>query len=434
MHSILPLALLSFCFFGLIHSLNNGLALTPPMGWMTWQRFRCNTDCDTDPLHCIRYIFPFYFFLLKHPFLKISENLIKRQADMLVSEGYLSHGYQYIIVDDCWLATSRDPSGRLQPDPKRFPSGIKALADYVHSKGLKFGIYEDYGTQTCAGFPGSLNYLEADAKIFAEWGVDYLKLDGCNSDIQSMDSGYPLMGQYLNATGRPMVYSCSWPAYQEGTTIHPNYTKIAEYCNLWRNWDDIQDSYASLNSIIGWFDGKQSELALVHGPGNWNDPDMLLIGNFGLSMGQSQTQMALWAVMAAPLIMSVDLNEIKPWFKAIIQNEELIRINQDALGKMGNKFMVKNGVQFWKKELINNEEAIVLYNSQPYGTPSRISTNLKELGLMKGSCYEFKEVFNGKKEIYREGNDFELEVNPSGSVLAFRVTPVECKQWRFFKN
>lgn len=161
----------------------------------------------------------------------------------MVSRGYLSVGYEYIIVDDCWLSKSRDPiTGKLLPDPERFPSGIKLLADYVHSKGLKFGIYEDYGTLTCGGYPGSIDHLELDAQTFAEWGVDYVKLDGCYADIKQMDTGYPQMGEFLNKTNRPMVYSCSWPAYQEGT-IQPNYEKIAKYCNLWRNYDDIQDSF-----------------------------------------------------------------------------------------------------------------------------------------------------------------------------------------------
>ena len=161
----------------------------------------------------------------------------------MVERGYLEAGYEYIIVDDCWLNKSRDlTTGKLQADFERFPSGIKALADYIHSIGLKFGIYEDYGTQTCGGYPGSIDHLELDAETFAEWGVDYVKLDGCYADITQMDTGYPEMGVYLNKTNRPMVYSCSWPAYQE-PTMHPNYEKIAEYCNLWRNYDDIQDSF-----------------------------------------------------------------------------------------------------------------------------------------------------------------------------------------------
>jgi len=147
-----------------------------------------------------------------------------------------------------------------------------------------------------------------------------------------MDKGYPEMGYYLNKTNRPMVYSCSWPAYQEFAKIDPDYKSIAEHCNLWRNFDDIDDSWDSVMTITEWFAGKQDELSVVHGPGHWNDPDMLIIGNYGLSYNQAKSQMALWAIMSAPMIMSVDLRTIQPWFKEILQNKNLININQDRLG------------------------------------------------------------------------------------------------------
>ena len=251
----------------------------------------------------------------------------------MVSEGYLAMGYEYLVIDDCWLSHKRDANNKLQPDPKRFPSGIRKLADYIHSKGLKFGIYEDYGTLTCGGFPGSIDHLELDANTFAEWTVDYLKLDGCYADVKVMDTGYPEMAYYLNKTNRPIVYSCSWPAYQNFAKIEPNYKLIAEHCNLWRNYDDIDDSWDSMYQISQWFASKQDELAVVHKPGSWNDPDMLLIGNYGLSYEQSKTQMALWAMMSAPLLMSVDLRTMKPEFKGILQNKNLVGINQDKLGK-----------------------------------------------------------------------------------------------------
>lgn len=144
----------------------------------------------------------------------------------MAEDGYLEAGYEYIIVDDCWLATKRDANNRLQPDAARFPSGIRALADYVHSKGLKFGIYEDYGTLTCGGYPGSIDHLQLDAQTFADWTVDYVKLDGCYADVSLMDNGYPEMSIYMNKTNRPMVYSCSWPAYQVASKINPNYSKF----------------------------------------------------------------------------------------------------------------------------------------------------------------------------------------------------------------
>lgn len=389
-----------------IQSLDNGLARTPPMAWLTWERFRCNVDCTNDPSNCI------------------SERLIKEMADKMVEDGYLDAGYEYIIVDDCWPAMQRDENSRLQPNKTRFPSGIKALADYVHSKGLKFGIYEDFGTLTCGGYPGSLNYLELDAQTFADWTVDYVKLDGCYADIKLMPEGYPRMGQFLNKTGRPMVYSCSWPAYEVGEGVQPNYTRIAEFCNLWRNYDDIQDSFQSLQSITEWYASQQETLALSHGPGNWNDPDMLIIGNYGLSYGQAKAQMALWAIFAAPLVMSVDLRTIEPWFAEILKNKNMIGINQDKLGIMGKRFLQRSGVELWRKPLDSNNTAFVFFNPLPYGTPTSIRVTLKELGLTNEKSYLFYESFSGKLiGKYDEGGDFSVTVDPSGSVFAFVAQP-----------
>ena len=390
----------------LLNALDNGLARTPPMGWLTWERYRCIIDCDTDPENCI------------------SEHLIKVMTDRMVLDGYLELGYEYIIVDDCWLAKERDSNNRLQPDPKRFPSGIKALADYVHSRGLKFGIYEDYGSKTCGGYPGVIDHLELDAQTFAEWTVDYVKLDGCYADVKQMDEGYPKFGVFLNQTNRPMVYSCSWPAYQVGSNIQPNYTLIAKYCNLWRNYDDIDDTFDSVYSITEWF-ASQPNLTDVHGPGQWNDPDMLIIGNFGLSYGQSRAQMALWAVMAAPLIMSVDLRTIKPEFSEILKNKNLIAINQDALGLMGKRITKVKSIEIWSKLLSFDFTAFVFLNHEPYGTPTDVRISLNDLGLKKGKVYNFYEAFSGNYSgQFKYSDVFSVKVDPSGSVTTFWAEPV----------
>merc|ERR1712176_413864 len=162
--------------------------------------------------------------------------LIKNMADMMVVGGWKEVGYTYVMLDDCWSSDKRSTSGELQPDPQRFPSGIKALADYVHKLGLKFGIYADYGNLTCGGYPGSLGHLETDAKTFASWGVDYVKVDGCYSDPKTMDEGFREFGRALNATGRPMVYQCEWPLYQSVNGIVPEYKSVRATCNLWRNF------------------------------------------------------------------------------------------------------------------------------------------------------------------------------------------------------
>jgi len=401
------------------NSLENGVARTPPMGWLAWERFRCNTDCVNDPLNCI------------------SERLFMRMADLLVSEGYAAAGYEYINVDDCWLAKTRDASGRLQADPERFPSGIKALASYVHSKGLKFGIYEDYGNYTCAGYPGILGYLEKDANTFAEWDVDYVKLDGCYSHPVDMDQGYPEFGYYLNRTGRTMMYSCSWPVYQIYSGIEPNYTSIKSSCNLWRNFDDIQDSWQSIQTIIDYYGDNQDVIVPNAGPGHWNDPDMLIVGNFGLSFEQSRSQMALWAIWASPLLMSVDLRTIKPDYKAILQNRKIIAVNQDILGIQGRRIYKDRGIEIWARPItpvvrVDFSYAIVFLNRRTDGTPSEVSVINRELGLTHAAGYRVEDLYTDKDYgILLPDDKITVDVNPSGCVMlrftvasAFAKSPV----------
>uniref|UniRef100_A0A915IPP6 Alpha-galactosidase n=1 Tax=Romanomermis culicivorax TaxID=13658 RepID=A0A915IPP6_ROMCU len=242
----------------LANGLENGLARTPPMGWLSWLRFGCQTDCKNNPQTCI------------------SENLVVDMVDRMVLDGYKEAGYQYVNLDDCWLSGNRDSLGRLQADPARFPHGIKWLTDYVHKNGLKFGIYEDYGTKTCAGFPGSLGHIEQDAQTFADWGVDYVKFDACNVKHEDIDIGYPQMSVALNKTNRPMVYSCEWAFYSQ-FYLHqkPNYTKIRHYCNVWRVFDDIGTDWSSILKTIKYYDQNQEDLIVGSGPGGWNDPDMV---------------------------------------------------------------------------------------------------------------------------------------------------------------
>ncbi|KAJ8976538.1 hypothetical protein NQ317_017945 [Molorchus minor] len=432
-----------------VKALDNGLALTPPMGWLAWQRFRCLTDCITYPDECI------------------SENLFKAMADRMSSDGYLEAGYEYVIIDDCWASKERDNDSRLQPDPARFPGGIKNLSDYIHSKGLKFGIYADYGTHTCAGYPGSIDYLKIDAQTFAEWGVDYLKLDGCYADVETMPEGYGEMGQYLNETGRPIVYSCSQPAYQEPKGINPNYTKLAETCNLWRNWDDIDDAWSNVTNILGWFSSNQDRIASFSGPGHWNDPDMvgisanaecghirrlldsvdritgtnsstmrvsldedyyihdsLLLGNFGLSYEQSKAQMAIWAILAAPLLMSVDLRTIDPIFRDILQNKDVIAINQDPMGVQGRLVLTKSTIDIWTKPITPHIEgsdsyAIGVLSNRVDGYPYRLNFTLLELNLTHIYGYTIKDVYDPSSEPRDVDIDqlIFVRVKPSGVVL-----------------
>ncbi|GAB0086239.1 Alpha-galactosidase [Sergentomyia squamirostris] len=392
------------CLVGSNFALDNGLARTPPMGWLNWERFRCIIDCELYPDECI------------------SENLFKRIADRMVDDGYLALGYEYVIVDDCWMEMERDEEGRLVADKKRFPSGMKALADYIHGKGLKFGIYEDYGTKTCAGYPGVLNHMEIDAQTFADWDVDYVKLDGCYSEVEDMDFGYPYFGRLLNETGRPMVYSCSWPVYQEYNGIMPDYDALKQTCNLWRNWGDIDDSWESVRSITKYFAENQDRIQPVAGPGHWNDPDMLVIGNFGLSIDQSKAHMAIWAILAAPLLMSNDLATIRPEFRDILQNRDVIAVNQDPLGLQGRRIRYINKIEVWVRPItptwgINYSYAVAFVSHRTDGAPYTLNLDVKHLALKSTMLYSVYDLFergNKTKFLVGKSSKLRVRVNPTG--------------------
>ena len=190
-----------------------------------------------------------------------------------------------INIDDCWMTHDRDANGKLYPDPQRFPHGIKYLADYAHSKGVKLGIYNDYGKHTCGGYTGSEGYLLDDARTFAEWEVDYLKMDGCYSELLDQHDAYPAMARFLNETGRKIVYSCSWPAYD----LDMDYAPLPPNCNLWRNWDDIECNWRSIKSIMDKF-GNNTKWAEYAGPGHWNDADMIVAGLKGGTLTEDESK------------------------------------------------------------------------------------------------------------------------------------------------
>lgn len=359
--ALLFLALVSWDIPG-ARALDNGLARTPTMGWLHWERFMCNLDCQEEPDSCI------------------SEKLFMEMAELMVSDGWKDAGYEYLCIDDCWMAPQRDLEGRLQADPQRFPHGIRQLANYVHSKGLKLGIYADVGNKTCAGFPGSFGYYDIDAQTFADWGVDLLKFDGCYCDsLEKLADGYKHMSLALNRTGRSIVYSCEWPLYM-WPFQKPNYTEIRQYCNHWRNFADIDDSWKSIKSILDWTSFNQERIVDVAGPGGWNDPDMLVIGNFGLSWNQQVTQMALWAIMAAPLFMSNDLRHISPQAKALLQDKDVIAINQDPLGKQGYQLRQGDNFEVWERPLSDLAWAVAMINRQEIGGPRSYTIAVASLG------------------------------------------------------
>jgi alpha-galactosidase len=327
-------------------ALSNNLGLTPPMGWNSWNIFGGNID----------------------------ENKIKQIADAMVTSGMKDAGYEYVNLDDNWMANpARDANGYLIPDSKRFPNGIKALADYVHSKGLKFGIYGDRGESTCCNIPesGSKGYEEQDAKTYADWGVDYLKYDNCASDSY-LQAGYEKMRDALAKSGRPIFYSiCCW--YFAGPWL-------VDCGNSWRTAGDISDDWGSITKLID----ENSKSASYAGPGHWNDPDMLEVGNGKMTDTEYKAHFSMWCMMAAPLIAGNDIRNMTTATKDILTNKEVIAIDQDAAGVQGTKISTSGDLEVWCKPLgtAGTTKAVTLLNRG--GTSADITVNWSDIKLANG--------------------------------------------------
>ncbi|HTI23784.1 MAG TPA: RICIN domain-containing protein [Kutzneria sp.] len=346
--------LLSLAAAPAAHALGNGLALTPQMGFNDWNAYGCN----------------------------VSESLIKSTALAMHNNGMQAAGYQYVNIDDCWMTSSRNSAGQLVPDPSKFPDGISGTATYVHSLGLKLGIYEDAGTSTCAGFPGSLGHESTDANTFAAWGVDYLKYDNCNNTGVSAQTRYTTMRDALAATGRPILFSlCNWG--QENV-----WTWGAGVGDSWRTTGDINASFGSMLSIFH----SNVGLASYAGPGHWNDPDMLEIGN-GMSATEDRTEFSLWAVMAAPLISGTNIANASSTTLSILTNKNLIAIDQDPLGKQGTEVSSSSGRDVLAKPLSNGDVAVVLFNET--GSTATISTTAGAIGKTGASGYTLTDQWTG---------------------------------------
>ncbi|XVU29672.1 glycoside hydrolase family 27 protein [Actinoplanes sp. CA-054009] len=294
--------------------------------------------------------------------LEVTESLIRETADRLVGTGLRDAGYVYVNIDDGWMAASRSPEGRLRADPVRFPHGIEALADYVHARGLKLGVYEDAGLKTCGGLPGSLGHERADAALFAAWGVDYLKYDNCYAGIGCPQVGcstaapakdrYAAMSSALAAAGRPIVLSlCSW-----GTEDVWRWGR--GYGNLWRTTGDIRPTYDSMLSIFN----RTAGLGRYAGPNGWNDPDMLEVGN-GMTATEDRTEMILWAMMAAPLIIGTDLTRASPATLALLTDPDVIAVDQDPLGRAAEVVSSAGGLFVLTRPLADGRTAVALFNS-----------------------------------------------------------------------
>jgi alpha-N-acetylgalactosaminidase len=365
------------------------------------------------------------------------QKLIRDHADILSKPEWRDLGYEYVNIDDCWPEMQRDGEDRLVSDKTRFPSGMKSLSDYLHSKNLKLGTYNDMGTKTCGGYPGECKdenctlpgYMSIDADTYAGWGIDSLKMDGCNSVHTEaiLNPAYEFLGSQLNKTGRPILYSCSWPDYLRVVGIDVNYTMIAEHCNIWRMFDDIQDSFDSVTSIVDWVGDNQDVLSANQGPGAFNDPDMLIIGNYGLSLDQSRAQFALWSIMAAPLLMGNDLRNLAPEFAEILQNKEIIAVDQDSLGKMGKRVVHTSNIctatDVWIKPLQNGDFAVVMWNRGVCGSPREVTLNWSDISLPKASRYNVRDLYL-HKDMGVFSSSYTTFINPAGGVAALRLSAV----------
>ena len=312
----------------------DALAKTPPMGWNSWNKFACN----------------------------VSERLVREAADAMVATGMRDAGYQYLNIDDCWHG-ARDSLGFIHEDAARFPSGMKALADYVHAKGLKLGIYSDAGWKTCGGRPGSRGHEYQDAITYARWGIDYLKYDWCNTDSLKAQGAYITMREALHAAGRPIVFSlCEWGTAQP-------WTWAASVGHLWRTTTDITNCFDCVRNYGGWSPGsvlaimdKNKEFRAAAGPGHWNDPDMLEVGN-GMSPSEDRAHFVMWAMMAAPLIAGNDLPHMSAETRALLTNRDVIAIDQDTLGVQGFPYRAtSDGVEVWFKPLAGGDWAMAVLN------------------------------------------------------------------------
>lgn len=367
-----------------IETLDNGLALTPPMGWLAWERFTCETNCLEFPRDCI------------------NSNLFMSMAVELIENGYLDVGYQYVNIDDCWSEKERDNgTQRLVADFKRFPEGIRGLADHIHSLDLKLGIYGDCGTLTCARYPAQLktetnyqdNYFNVDAETLNDWRIDSFKFDGCYIDPFKAESICPDMAKALKSHPRPILLVCEWPFYLLREMGTPDWQLAQDSCNVWRYYEDIEDSWISVLNTIDFTVNIQNSIVNHHGPGHWFDPDQLVIGNFALSLDQAKAQMAIWSIWAAPLYMSNDLRSIDPQMAAVLKNRHLIGVNQDKLGVFGlmvDEYEGHNFQAFVKPvEHVKNgcpSFAIVYLNRNTLGNRKKISFKLRN--LLKKSAIE----------------------------------------------
>ncbi|KAK2413699.1 alpha-galactosidase [Trifolium repens] len=336
------------------YMLENGLGHTPPMGWNSWNHFGCD----------------------------INESLIRDTADAMISTGLAALGYKYINLDDCWAELNRDSQGNMVPKVSTFPSGIKALAHYIHRKGLKLGIYSDAGNFTCSKrMPGSLGHEIQDAKTFASWGVDYLKYDNCENNGISVKERYPPMSEALLNSGRPIFFSmCEW-GWEDPATW------AKSVGNSWRTTGDIEDNWNSMTSIAD----ANDKWASFAGPGAWNDPDMLEVGNGGMTTEEYRSHFSIWALAKAPLLVGCNIQAMDNTTHELISNSEVIAVNQDKLGVQGKKVKTNNDLEVWAGPLKNNKVVVVLWNRS--SSNAKVTASWSDIGLAPGTIVDARDLW-----------------------------------------
>jgi len=372
----------------------NGLARTPPIGWNSWMVFDLN----------------------------INEKLIRSMADALVASGMRDAGYDYLVVDAGWKAKQRGAKGELIADPTKFPSGMKALAAYVHTRGLKFGMYTDAGSEDCdSGAPGSLGHEEQDAATFASWGVDFVKEDWCHTEGVNAREAYRKMSDAIRKTDRPMVFSmCEWG------DNHP-WLWAAEVANMWRTtgdskacWDCGRETKDKPGGYPrGWtlILDAQPALRQYAGPGHWNDPDLLVAGVKGVPIEESRANFSLWSILAAPLFAGIDPRSMSPEVADIFLNKEVIAVDQDPAGVEGERVAKAGDHEVWARPLRNKDMAVVLFNRS--GRAARISVSWKELGHQQGEALTVRDLWK-HKDLGSYNSEYSVVV-PSHGVVMVRI-------------
>ncbi len=370
------------------------LAATPPMGWNSWNHFNCGID----------------------------EGKIRAQADAMVSSGMKAAGYQYIVIDDCWQV-SRDAQGVIVADPVKFPSGIKALADYIHSKGLKFGIYSDAGLKTCGGRPGSMGHEFQDAATYAQWGVDYLKYDWCNTGTADAQAAYALMARALREAGQAYHHDILFSMCEWGTA-RP-WLWAADVGHMWRTTGDISDAWVKNDVSKPWEHGVMDIVDMnvgldsFAGPNHWNDPDMLEVGNGGMTGDEYRAHFSLWAMLAAPLISGNDLSTMSKDTADILTNGDVIAIDQDALGVEGRRVVKDGDFEVWVRPLAGGDRAVILLNRST--TAHAMSVDWSTLGMAAGEKADVKDLWS--KAVSKAVKGSYSATVPGHAVVMVRVTP-----------